>query len=159
MNKTQNNDCSIKTQLLQSKISCYLGGLHRLASCESAAALFLVESPSSVHGLVQVSGQSLEAIACCAVKSAGRISISAWICHASHWRHSHLHTRIFIFSSAALSTDSSLDNTLLDEPIIQNSSLKTHSTSWDAGCPTFLQNFCVPLGHGCNACNCLVLRS
>ena len=76
-----------------------------------------------------------------------------------HWRRSRLYTRIFVFSLAVWSTDSSLDNTLSDGLIIQNSSLKPHSTSWDAGRPTFLQNFCVPLGHGCNACNFLVLRS
>ena len=66
-----------------------------------------------------------------------------------HSRRSLLYTRILSNPNAVLSRSSSLYYTLSDEPIIQNSSLNSHSTSWDAGCPTFLQNSVSTLGHGC----------
>ena len=60
----------------------YLGGQHRLASSFSDAALLPLKSPLSVITGVQISGQSLEAIACCAVESADRISKFACMWHA-----------------------------------------------------------------------------
>ena len=68
-----------------------------------------------------------------------------------HSRRSLLYTRILSKSRAVLSTASPLYDTLSDEPITQNSSLNSHSTSWDAGCPTFLQNSVSNLGHGCTS--------
>ena len=66
-----------------------------------------------------------------------------------YWRHSRLHTRIFVFSNAVLSTASPLYNTLLDASIIENASLTAHSTLWDELSPTFSNVLLVSLGHGC----------
>ena len=76
-----------------------------------------------------------------------------------HSRRSLLYTRILPKSSAALSTASSLYDTLSDEPIIQNSSLNSHSTLWDALSPTSANFLVSNLGHDCTICFFLILRS
>ena len=137
----------------------YLGGQHRLAT-PPLMLRFYHSGPPQVY-VVQSKFQANRLRRLPAAPSnplTGFQNSHACGMHL-HSRRSHLYTRIVSKSNAVLSTDSSLDGTLFDEPIIQNSSLKPHSTSWDAGCPTFLQNFCVPLGHSCTSCNFLVLRS
>ena len=133
------------------KFHCYLGGQHRLAT-PPLMLRFYHSDPPRVY-VVQFKFQANRLRQLPAAPSnplTGFQNSHACGMHL-HSRRSRLYTRIVSKSSVVLSTDSSHYKALLDGLIIQNSSLKQHSTSWDAGCPTFLQNFCAPLGHGCTA--------
>ena len=81
------------------KFYCYLGGQHRLATSFLMLRFHHSGVPPRVcFVLFKISGQSLEAIACCTVKSADRISISACIWHASPLAAqppAHSHCRLF----------------------------------------------------------------
>ena len=119
-------------------LHCYLGGQHRLSTLNLLLRFCHCDSPRVCFAQLKFQANRLRRLP---VVPSNPLS-GFQILHACGMhiqsRHSRLHTRILADSSAVWSTDSSLDDTLFDEPIIQNSSLKQHSTLWDAGCPTFL---------------------
>ena len=114
---------------------CYLGGQHRLAS-SFLMLRFCHGSPPRVC-FVQFEFHFNRPKRLASVPFnplTGFQFLHAFGMHI-HSRHSRLHSRIFFKPSAVLSTDSSLDSSLVDVPIVQNTSLNQHSTRWTNLCP------------------------